>query len=482
MRNHDAGTRRPRSPILLALALLAGTLGLGAALRLAEPGAKPSATGLPLAFEAASRGPIHFTGSLDRGAVLSGGDGLVRMELSLRADAPAAGSTLRLPTDLVVVLDRSGSMAGEKLSHARAAIRALLDRLAPEDRFALVTYSDAAELRLPLAAATPTDRASWLAILDTLSASGGTNMASGLDLGLGTVDAARRAGRSPRVILLSDGLANQGDVSREGLRARAGRAAAGEYALSTVGVGLDFDGELMASLADAGTGSFHYLENAVNLSEIFATELATARETVARGVAIRFAPQAGAELVEAAGYPIERDADGSLCVRPGSLYAGQDRRVWLTFRVSPTGPPVQALGALSLSYRAGDEALRLAFAETPRVTRVASEAAFFARIDRTRWSQAVIVNEYNQLKREVASDLEQGRAKEARAKISDYDQRVGAMNDHIGSAEVTQQLGEARALAREVEAAAMAPAPERARTVKELQAGAVSGGRPGSSK
>lgn len=482
MRHPEIGGRVRRSPIVLALALLAGTAGAGAALHAAQPKAVSVTSALPLAFEAATPGPIHLSAHLDRGAVLAGGDGLVRMELSLRAGGSPGGRAPRLPTDLVVVLDRSGSMAGEKLTHARAAIRTLLERLAPEDRFALVTYSDAAELRLPLAPATPAERAAWLAAVESVSPVGGTNLAAGLDLGLDSVDAARVAGRSSRVILLSDGLANQGDVSREGLRARAARAVAGEYALSTVGVGVDFDGELMAALADAGTGSFHYLENAVNLSEIFAAELATARETVARGVEIHVTPASGATLVEAAGYPIERGPSGGLLVRPGSLFAGQDRRIWLTFRVAPDGSPDQALGEIGVTYRTGDDTVRLALSATPRVARVASENAFFASVDRSRWSQAVIVDEYNRMQREVASDLEQGRVEQARAKISSYDRSVRSMNAHVGSAEVDRQLAEAKSLEKKVEAAAASPAPERARTVKELQAGALAGARPGSAR
>jgi hypothetical protein len=78
------------------------------------------------------------------------------------------------------------------------------------------------------------------------------------------------------------------------------------------------------------------VENAANLSEIFSSELATARETVASGVEVRFAPAPGVELVEAAGYPIERDGQGAYVLRPGTLFAGQDRRIWTTLRV-PAG-------------------------------------------------------------------------------------------------------------------------------------------------
>jgi Ca-activated chloride channel family protein len=473
-----------RRSLLLAICLLALTIGTGGAVRMAQSAAVAGAppANADLAFEASTHGPVHFSGHLDRGAVLTGGDGLVRMELSLRADAAAGALPARVPSDLVVVLDRSGSMAGAKLEHARAAIFALLERLGPRDRFALVTYSDGAELRLPLMEATAAARASWRSVIDAVSPSGGTNMAAGLDLGLGTVDVARRDGRSPRVILISDGLANQGDVSREGLRGRAARAAAGEYALSTVGVGLDFDEELMASLADAGTGNFHYLENTLDLSEIFAAELATARETVATAVTIRFAPEPGVSLVEAAGYPIERDTDGTLALKPGSLFAGQDRRVWLTLRVAPNGPASQTLGAFSASYRMGAESGRLAFSELPRIRRVGGEGEFYAQLDSDRWSKAVVVDEYNRLQRAVAADLKQGKAEEARQKILSYGSSVGAMNQHVRSPAVEKQLAAAKDLASTVAAAAEAPAPERARTAKQLQADALMGARPGSAK
>lgn len=484
MNAHTAIERLRRNPLTLTLVLLAGTLLLGITLHRQASGAANAALdrgALPLAFTAPGAGPVHFAGSLDRGAVLANSDGIVRMELALRAD-PTRGAALRLPTDLVVVLDRSGSMSGEKIAHARAAIRALVDRLGPQDRFALVTYSDAAEIRLPLSQATDSARNTWLATVEGVPADGGTNMSSGLDLGLGLVNAARASGRTPRVILISDGLANQGDSSREGLRGRASRAASGEYALSTVGVGADFDEDLMHALADAGTGNFYYLENAVNLSEIFASELSTARETVASGVTIRFVPAPGVELVDAAGYPLERGADGSVQVRPGSLFSGQDRRLWATLRIAPTGPATQELGDFSVSYRAGDGTAKLAFSERPRVTRVVKEDDFYAQVDKVRWAEAVVVDQYNRLQREVAMDVKQGLVEEAKRKIEAYGKDVGNMNARIESDAVKKQLGKLDSLTDTVAAAAAAPEPERNRAAKELQSKAVDGARPGSKK
>src|SRR5262249_56401272 len=124
-----------------------------AAARLAAHGPTAGPPGpdgaLARSFSAGGAGPVHFTGALEGTAVLEGSDGLVRIELSLGADPASAAAPVRVPTDLVVVLDRSGSMAGEKIANARAAVRALLSSLDDRDRFALVAYSDGAQTVLP---------------------------------------------------------------------------------------------------------------------------------------------------------------------------------------------------------------------------------------------------------------------------------------------------------------------------------------------
>lgn len=479
----EAGGRPRRRTLLLAAALVVATAGAGAALRTGGDGPDGAAHAAPpLEFQAAGGGPVHFSGQLDRGAVLEGGDGEVRMRLVLRADADGRAERRRLPSDLVVVLDRSGSMAGEKLANAQAAIRALLERLGPQDRFALVTYSDFAEIPIPLAEATPAFRAAWLGMVDRVTAQGGTNLASGLDLGLGAVESSRKAGRAPRVILISDGLANQGDVSREGLRGRASRASAGEYALSTIGVGADFDEELMAALADAGSGNFHYLQNAVNLAEIFAAELDTARETVASGLVLRLDPAPGVVLTDAAGYPVERGADGSFEVRPGTLFAGQERQIFTTLRVASSGPSLQELGEMSLSFRGADGPARLAFTQRPRIARVAQQREFLGALDADRWSEGVVVDAYNQLRREVAKDVKRGDAGAAREKIERYEAEVRGMNALVRSPRVAEQLEEVKDLSESVAAAAAAPASERAVEAKKLQSTALDAARPGAKK
>jgi len=384
-----------------------------------------------------------------------------------------------MPTDLVVVLDRSGSMEGEKIGHARAAVRALIEGLGDGDRFALVTYSDGAQAAIPLGGVA--NRRNWLAIVDAIGTDGGTNMASGLDLGFAMIDGARSAGRAPRVVLISDGLANQGDASREGLVARATRAARGEYALSSVGVGADFDEGLMAALADAGTGNFHFLASAAGLERILAAEFATARETVATGLRVAIEPADGVEVVDAAGYPLAHEA-GTVAFRPGDLFAGQQRRVWVTLRVPAAAAGVVSLGRFSLEYGAGGERHRLAFADMPRVAAVADEEDYFASLDARSWERSVVVDQYNSLRRSVATAVKDGRESDAVAEIQKYRKGVAAKNASVKSEQVAQQLDEAERLEKRMRDAVIGAAPVSPMETKQLRALGYAEGRPGSRK
>jgi Ca-activated chloride channel family protein len=407
-------------------------------------------------FTAPSSGPVTLSGTLDRSAVLRGQDGLVRMELVMGAKDQRIERQARVPTDLMVILDRSGSMQGEKLAQARAAVRELIAQLGPEDRFGLVTYSNDATLMIPLSAADGPARDRWFTTLEAIVADGGTNMSSGLDLAIDTIERARGAGRVPRAILLSDGLANQGDASPDGLLRRATRAARGEYMLTTIGVGSDFNEYLMTALADAGTGNYYYLKAGDDLASVFAREFDAARTTVASGLAVQIEPAAGVRVVDAAGYPLEQ-ASHAVLFRPGALFAGQERRVWVTLAVPSSALGDVALGRVSLSYANGSERTTLAFADVPHVACVQGADDFFAAVDVPSWTRSVIVDGYNEMQQEVAQEVKAGRRDAALKVIERFRDTTQAMNARIRSAPVAQQLRSVDKLESDVGAAFSGP-------------------------
>jgi Ca-activated chloride channel family protein len=438
-----------RSHYLIAAALLIITALAGVAARGANRRAAPPPPATKTSFAAPPGGAVSFSGTLDRGAVLLGHDGLARIELAIAAGPGEVVRAPRRPTDLVIILDRSGSMAGDKITQARAAVREMLAQLGPEDRFALVTYADAAAVSIPLSRIDNTHRTVWTAALSEIQPDGSTNMSAGIDLGLDLLEHARADGRVPHAILISDGLANQGDASAEGLSRRAGRAARGEFMLSTVGVGSDFNEYLMTALADAGTGNYYYVQDSRDLGAVFAREFDAARTTVASGLAVQIEPGPGVRVVDAAGYPLEPAGDG-VVFRPGSLFAGQERRIWVTLAVPQHAVGEYDLGRFSLSYGEGLARTTLRFAETPRIACVQGEEEFYRNVDVPAWSRAVTVDAYNEMQEAVAREVKEGRRDEALRKVQQFKDQTAPLNAHLGSAPVAAQLQRADKLAGEV--------------------------------
>lgn len=168
--------------------------------------------------------------------------------LLVDADMVGAG----VPRTVGMVLDRSGSMAGDKIAQARAAARVMLDHLRPADRFALHAFDDEVESFAPApVASTPANLAAARAWIDGVGDRGGTDLDRGLRTGLG---APPEPDRFDALVLLSDGVATVGETDDQVILANAAQAAAGRTRIFTVSVGRDADIPLMEALARHARG------------------------------------------------------------------------------------------------------------------------------------------------------------------------------------------------------------------------------------
>ena len=293
----------------------------------------------------ATSGGVRLATQLVQDKIHMGGDGTVSVALTLAADPrPDANEEARRPLDLVVVLDRSGSMAEEgKLRHAAQAILGLLSRLSETDRFALVSYSDQVQQHGGLMPLTPTNRTMLEAAVRSILPNGSTNLGAGLQEGIQLLTSTERNGRNTRVILISDGLANRGVTDPAALGSMASAGAERGLGVSTIGVGLDFNEHLMTAIADKGCGNHTFMESPAAFAQVFEAELRSSKAVVASSVEVHLPLGPGISLVHAAGYPIEM-RDGFAVLRPGDLLSGQSRKLFLTYRLPTADEKTWVIG------------------------------------------------------------------------------------------------------------------------------------------
>jgi len=245
--------------------------------------------------------------------------------------APKRGR--RPPVNLAIVLDRSGSMHGEKIAKAKEAAIEALGRLGRSDIFSLVAYDHNVNTVVPAQRAEDTDRIR--ARIRNIQSGGRTALFAGVSQGASEVRKHLEEEFVNRIILLSDGLANVGPSSPEEL-GRLGAALIKEgISVTTVGVGLDYNEDLMTRLSRKSDGNSYFVESSEDLPRIFAAELGDVLNVVAKKVRIIIEFPGKVRPVAILGRD-GRVRDGKVEFFMNQLYGGQEKYALVEVEV-PSG-------------------------------------------------------------------------------------------------------------------------------------------------
>jgi Ca-activated chloride channel family protein len=265
---------------------------------------------------------------------------------------PARSERVRPPVNLTFVLDRSGSMGGDKIRLAKQAIEEAIARLHDDDRFAIVVYDDRIDVVVPGTLATPDARRRALERLREIDARGSTNLGEGWFRGAEQVALALSDEGVSRCLLLTDGLANVGITDRDELARHAGELRARGVSTTTFGVGADFDEVLLQAMASAGGGHFYFIATAASIRDHISSEVGETLEIVARGVTLEVTAAEGIRVETLSPYPVH-DGRGRTEIVLGDLTS--EERVEVVLRLNfPYGEVGRTTGALfALSDRDG---------------------------------------------------------------------------------------------------------------------------------
>lgn len=236
-------------------------------------------------------------------------------------------SAKRVPINLAIVIDRSGSMSGDRIVKAKEAAIFAINMLNENDTLSVVAYDNDAKVIIPSTKVKNKQKLINL-IKENIVAGGGTALFAGLSKGIHQVEKQLSKDNVNRIILLSDGQANIGPTSVQELSELAIIAAKKNISVSTFGIGEDYNELLMSSIASYSDGNHVFVNDSLDLENVFVREFKDVMSTVAQNVKINIYLKDGVKPVRLLG----RDGiikDNQVTVTMNQIYSNQEKYILL---------------------------------------------------------------------------------------------------------------------------------------------------------
>ena len=230
---------------------------------------------------------------LKKGFLRAAADATYALIRIVAPEAPATTeSAARTPLDIALVIDRSGSMSGQPLETAKECAVRIVKGLRPDDRISIVTFDTEIRVEQPLVAVGEAHDIE--ARIRKIYSGGSTNLFGGWEEGAKQLAPFVKKERIARVILLSDGQANEGLLNESEIFGHVSKVAGAGITTSTIGLGHGFNESLLAGMAKSGEGSANFGQEADDLNEAFEQQFAILSNTFLRQVELKI--QGGSDV------------------------------------------------------------------------------------------------------------------------------------------------------------------------------------------
>jgi Ca-activated chloride channel family protein len=295
---------------------------------------------------------LRLDARLGHASIAKGSDGGTFLFASVTG-ADAARSAP--PLNVAIVVDKSGSMKGERIARAIDAGVGIVERMRDGDTLTVVDFDTRADVVVPPTRLSSANRADVENSIRGIRLGGDTCISCGLQTAAAELRSVSFSGdHVTRMIVLSDGATNHGVTDLPGLRSIAARMRDRGCSISTIGVDVDFDERVMATLATESNGRHYFVASAAGLPAIFAQEFDSLVASVAQDadMTIDLAPGVEVEQVFDRTFRRESAAGGDRIVIPfGVLAAKQEKTALVKLRVPTDHDGRVPVARVSLSYR-----------------------------------------------------------------------------------------------------------------------------------
>lgn len=411
----------------LALSTLVGALLLAPRMKAPDPPKptppRPTPTASsPITELVFADDTLQVTARLDRGYVDARSTEPLWMDVAIKA----TGVQTHAPLTAVLVVDRSGSMAGDKIDGARMAAERFVNGLREGDHLGIITFGTDVTTELPITVIDGSSRVRALRVVRNIEEGGGTNIDGGMLAARRMLDGADVTGRVARVLLLSDGRPTEGDRRESTLAGHTASLREHGVTTSTLGLGLDYNEDLMERMAVDGGGRYHYLRQVNQLAQILDDELQQGAAVIATGTKLFLRADGVVEVLDAPGARLSRGGS-QVSIDVGDLAAGEERHVLVKLR--PTGTSDQLdFPAPEITYKKAGQSAPALLAHRADPFRVFSTVDL-AQLDGSRRDDVrvrVLQVEASLALTESMQDYAKGDATNARRKLAEKKAELGA--------------------------------------------------------
>ncbi|MDO9548038.1 MAG: VWA domain-containing protein, partial [Candidatus Marinimicrobia bacterium] len=254
----------------------------------------------------------------------------------------------RIPLNLALVIDRSGSMARErKLDYAKNSASFIVQNMSEDDIVSLITYESKVQLVVP--AQNAKNKRKIIGLIDDITSGGSTNLSGGMLEGYSQVAKNLKTGQVNRVLLLSDGLANEGVTRADKLQEICYDKSTQGMSISTFGVGADYDEDLLLGLAELGVGNYYFIHSPEEIPTIFASEMSGLLAVAAQNVKIQIRTAPGVKVLNVAGYLSETN-ENQTQVSMGDIFSNDHYSITFELQLPKTIADSLRLADVALQY------------------------------------------------------------------------------------------------------------------------------------
>lgn len=248
--------------------------------------------------------------------------------------------TKRVPLNLSLVLDRSGSMHGRPLELCKEAVKYVIGKLSDKDILSLVVFDN--EVQTTFSPQRVTNKEHLFHKVDTIQTGGMTNLCGGLVTGAEHVLNLKTDEFVNRVVILSDGQANEGITNPDEMYKITSDMQKKGLSFTTMGVSNHFNEELMAGIANNGIGNYYYIPSVDKIPSVFQKELQSLFTVIAKDITLTLKMKNGVKIENVFGYSFQGEGD-TVKLALGDLFAGDKKSVLMECTI-----PNAMIGSLDL--------------------------------------------------------------------------------------------------------------------------------------